>query len=462
MSRYTNTRRWGKVVRVTDVNRIFWDASRNVKERKARFNDEELKRLQIKSAPDPDRGDSSLISPLTGGLDLGTPCSDLNSESIFTPADMMLMSDEEDMLDLGDEDDDNDDLTLLKTPIWRQLSSVYEDADVRKMEIAEEELFYRRTSASSVEMRWKHVWAKYSGRYTLQEQCDDSWTDIYKGNLCRWEIVGMEQEKRHKFRVINDGDKIVTNIIEIILHKQSSVAEILGRAIASNDYAKIALICQSRPQPNINVPDASGMSPLMRACAMLRKDIVKTLLECGADVNFGNSANRTSAMLACLGGNLEVIETLVEHKANLRLRDRSGATCLHYAIDSGNEEVVQYLLKQRVDVDAQDNQGWTPLMCLAANRGTIDIAKTLIKAGSDVNYSDNIGKTVLMSASLAGNREMCELLVTNGAVHSAYTRFGKSAYEMAVAFDRKEVVEFFQKLKKRRNSVSLGVSGITF
>ena len=65
----------------------------------------------------------------------------------------------------------------------------------------------------------------------------------------------------------------------------------------------------SRPQPNINVPDASGMSPLMRACAMQRKDIVNTLLECGADVNFGNSANRTSAMLSCLGGNLEVLVT---------------------------------------------------------------------------------------------------------------------------------------------------------
>ena len=46
----------------------------------------------------------------------------------------------------------------------------------------------------------------------------------------------------------------------------------------------------------------------------------------------------------------------------------------------------------------------------------------MLQAGSDVNYSDNIGKTVLMSASLAGNKEMCELLVANGAVHSAYTR----------------------------------------
>ena len=59
-------------------------------------------------------------------------------------------------------------------------------------------------------------------------------------------------------------------------------------------------------------------------------------------------------------------------------------------------------MRQNVDVDAQDNQGWTPLMCLAANRGTLAIAKTLIQAGSDVNYSDHIGKTVLMSASLAG------------------------------------------------------------
>lgn len=39
---------------------------------------------------------------------------------------------------------------------------------------------------------------------------------------------------------------------------------------------------------------------------------------------------------------------------------------------------------------------------------------------------------------------MCELLVNNGATHSAYTRFGKSAYEMAVAFDRKDVIEYFQ------------------
>jgi len=429
-----------------------------VKERKARFNEDDLKRIQ--SAPSPDMGDPPLISPMTG---MGTPCSDLNSESLYTPADLLLLTDEEDdILGMEDGEEENEELLLLKTPIWRQVSSVYSDAEVQKMNVSKGVLFYRRTSASSVEIRWKHIFPNYSGRYTLQERCEASWTDIYKGNLCRWEIVGMEQEKRHLFRVINDREKTVTNCIEIILHKQSSVAEILGRAIATNDYAKIALICQSRPQPNINVPDASGMSPLMRACALSRQDIVKTLLECGADVNFGNSANRTCAMLACLTGNLEVIETLVAHKANLRLRDRSGATCLHYAIDSGNVAVVQYLLKQKVDVDAQDNQGWTPLMCLAANRGTLDIAKTLIQAGSDVNYSDNIGKTVLMSASLAGNKDLCELLVASGAVHSAYTRFGKSAYEMAVAFDRKEVVEFFQKLKKKRSSVSLGVSAITF
>eukprot|EP00116_Pleurobrachia_bachei_P008454 sb/3468716/ len=249
------------------------------------------------------------------------------------------------------------------------------------MKKANELLAFRRTSASSVEIRWKHIFSSYSGRYTLQEYCDNQWSDIYKGNLCRWEIVGMEQERKHEFRVINDGEKIITEPLEITLHKQSSVAEILGRAIATNDYAKISLICQSRPQPNINVPDVSGMSPLMRACSMSRYDIVKKLLECGADVNFGNSANKTSAMLACLTGNLEIIKLLVAHKANLRLRDRSGATCLHYAIDSANTELIRYLITQNIDVDAQDNQGWTPLMCLAANRGTMDIAHALIRSG---------------------------------------------------------------------------------
>jgi len=395
--------------------------------------------------------------------------SEVDECEAFTPCDML----EDDAFDdstiasmsISGDDDYRSSATPIKTSMWRQISSVYENEEVDKMVVTEEKLNFYRKSASAVELRWKHVFPNYMGRYTLQEKCEEAWSDLYKGNLCRWEIVGMEQEKKHVFRVINDGQRSVTPQLQVVLHKQSSIAEVLGRAIAINDYEKIALICQSRPQPNINVPDASGMSPLMRACAMAREDIVITLLECGADVNFRNSANRTSLMLACLVGNLNVIKTLVEHKANLKLRDRSGASCLHYAIDSNNEEVVktvQYLLTHKADVDAQDNQGWTPLMCLAANKGTMEIAKILINAKCDVNYSDNIGKTVLMSASLAGNKEMCELLVNNGATHSAYTRFGKSAYEMAVAFDRKDVIEYFQALKKRRSSVSLGLSTITF
>ena len=100
----------------------------------------------------------------------------------------------------------------------------------------------------------------------------------------------MEQEKKHVFRVINDGQRSVTPQLQagcwlfpcgdlhennkiglspvcvglfdvfqllwklcqsdnfntqVVLHKQSSIAEVLGRAIAINDYEKIALICQS-------------------------------------------------------------------------------------------------------------------------------------------------------------------------------------------------------------------------
>ena len=61
---------------------------------------------------------------------IATPCSDLNSESIYTPADMLLLSDEEeDILNVGDEDDENEDLALLKTPIWRQVRFFSQDTD---------------------------------------------------------------------------------------------------------------------------------------------------------------------------------------------------------------------------------------------------------------------------------------------------------------------------------------------
>lgn len=53
---------------------------------------------------------------------------------------------------------------------------------------------------------------------------------------------------------------------------------------------------------------------------------------------------RTPLMMACTRQNLEVIKELVEHGANPLLKNKDGWNCFHIASREGHLEVLQYLL----------------------------------------------------------------------------------------------------------------------
>ena len=58
---------------------------------------------------------------------------------------------------------------------------------------------------------------------------------------------------------------------------------------------------------NVNAVDKEGYSSLHYACLKGYKDIVKLLLEKGADVGVISNRNVTPFQLACVSGNKEII-----------------------------------------------------------------------------------------------------------------------------------------------------------
>lgn len=67
-------------------------------------------------------------------------------------------------------------------------------------------------------------------------------------------------------------------------------------------------------------------------------------------------------MMACTRKNLEVIKTLVEHGANPLLRNKDGWNCFHIASREGHPEVLQYLLDVSPSCwDTESTTGRTPL-----------------------------------------------------------------------------------------------------
>ncbi|XP_027765289.1 ankyrin repeat domain-containing protein 16 [Empidonax traillii] len=95
---------------------------------------------------------------------------------------------------------------------------------------------------------------------------------------------------------------------------------------------------------DVEAANADYKRPLHEAASMGHGDCVSFLLESGAGVDCLKKGDWTPLMMACTRSNLQVIRSLVEHGANPLLRNKDGWNCFHIASREGHPEVLRYLL----------------------------------------------------------------------------------------------------------------------
>lgn len=136
-------------------------------------------------------------------------------------------------------------------------------------------------------------------------------------------------------------------------------------------------------------------------------------------------------------GQLELIKSLVDTGANLDAKDTNGRTGLMLAAEMGRTKVLRYLLSKGVDVDMRDKGGMTAVACAALN-GRTSCVRALINAGCDVNNRCSSGVTPLHRAAGGDHVEVVSLLVKAGANLEARNIFGHRPLHRAVitAFPR--------------------------
>lgn len=137
---------------------------------------------------------------------------------------------------------------------------------------------------------------------------------------------------------------------------------------------------------------------------------VKRELQKGEDVN-GEHAGTSLLSLATKNGRLEMVKFLVDKGANVNHGAINGTAPLMLAATNGHLDVVKFLVDKGADVNAKDHKGGTPLMA-AAREGHLDMVKFLVEKGADVNARGNDGETPL---TLATKQDVVEFLKQHGA-----------------------------------------------
>lgn len=179
--------------------------------------------------------------------------------------------------------------------------------------------------------------------------------------------------------------------------------------------------------------DSRGRTPLFFAAMMGRADVVKLLLaRDDVDINAQTEPPFSMAPLyvAADGSHLEVLRTLLEGGADVNLRCWRG-TALNCAVRSRNAISTELLLEAGADPDSQDENDNPVIFELAKvlemcdPRPATQIVKLLHKHGANLKARDNSQSTLLHVAAEACNLEAVRMLLAEGLDPDVVDKLGQ-------------------------------------
>jgi uncharacterized protein len=174
----------------------------------------------------------------------------------------------------------------------------------------------------------------------------------------------------------------------------------LTAAARKGDLAAVLTFLAQGADPSVK-ESRGGDTLLHLAAESGNPDLVRWLIEHGADPNTTNNAGATALDLAAGKRDLEVVRCLVEHGAEL-YEPEGSFTLLHGAALSGNAELVHWLLERGFDPNAKiATVNQTPIITAACG-GNSDPARRLLEYGADPKAKTFQGVTALHWAVARG------------------------------------------------------------
>mmetsp|Transcript_20560 Transcript_20560/g.26639 ORF Transcript_20560/g.26639 Transcript_20560/m.26639 type:complete len:212 (-) Transcript_20560:117-752(-) len=148
--------------------------------------------------------------------------------------------------------------------------------------------------------------------------------------------------------------------------------------------------------------------------------VVRIIESKEVDINAVDDVDSYSAlMMSAEAGHLEIVKALIEAGAQVEIRDSYGRTPLYAAAVAGHIEIVRFLVRDAsADVQATDCEDRSVLWASCAVR-RIDIAAVLLEDNEcNLNTVAGSGETAMDFAIKHGHAEVADFLRANGAIDS--------------------------------------------
>ena len=201
---------------------------------------------------------------------------------------------------------------------------------------------------------------------------------------------------------------------------------------SSGELEKVKNCIESLSYP-VDCVAPGEITALMAASHYKKPEVLKYLLEKGADPNKKCAAGYTPLIYSLLEEGNPCAKILLDHGCDVNISDTKGGTALMRAAFHGMEEIFFTLLNKGADPKVVGEHGATAFVFCAVGKCSINIARTLKSLGVDVNKKALHGDTALHTAIKKGEKEFSLELVKLGCDIDAKNDKGDTPREMLIS-----------------------------
>lgn len=195
---------------------------------------------------------------------------------------------------------------------------------------------------------------------------------------------------------------------------------------------------------DVDIRGREGRTPLHCATISGHRSTMQTLLDLGADINLVCYNSYTALQYAILWElSMEIIKVLLENGANTEVRNSDGVTALHHAAAIDSQETTLLLLRHGANVDAEAAQFGTPLH-LAAAKNHPAIIWHLLEFGAKIDARTEKGVSPLDLAAKHGSEKSVQILLGRGADIQATNHEGLTSRDIAMKENQESIVRLLK------------------
>ena len=201
---------------------------------------------------------------------------------------------------------------------------------------------------------------------------------------------------------------------DIAMERIDAVGETLFKTKVDNKlYSHTAEITKKIANEPFILDNKPNILPIVLASSQQNSQLVKLLIDAGADVNKGSGPNLDERALsyAALNSTVEIARLLLDAGADVNAVNRNNATALMYASQMRKVDVMKLLIEKGAKINVQDIGGYTALIfaCYTFQgsdngKPQREAIKLLMDNGADPFIINNKGKEAVNYIS-ANNKD---------------------------------------------------------